>query len=118
MQWLQSMTCDVNQFATLEQLIRAERHRLVHAHLAPSRGTASRARDRPVPGLPPNRQPRPWKSDAKPDGLVQLNDTEAARVQSANDSCNAAVELILIFLELGVPVSIENLKSSCTGALP
>ena len=100
MQWLQSMTCDVNQFATLEQLIGAERHRLVHAHLAPSRGTASRARDRPVPGM------------------VQLNDTEAARVKSANDSCNAAVELILIFLELGVPVSIENLKNSCTGALP
>ena len=104
--------CDANQFATLEQLIRAERHRLVHAHFAPSCGTASRARERPVPGLPPDRQPRPLRSDEKPDGLDYLNDKEAERVQSANDSYNAAVDLILILLELGVSVSIENPKNS------
>ena len=76
--------CDANQFATLEKLVRAERHRLVHVHFAPSCGTASRARERPVPGLPPDRQPRPLRSDDKPDGLDHLTETEAARVEAAN----------------------------------
>ena len=104
--------CDANQFATLEKLVRAERHRLVHAHFAPSCGTASRARERPVPGLPPDRQPRPLRSDDKPDGLDNLTETEAARVEAANKSYDAAVDLILILLALGVSVSIENPKNS------
>ena len=104
--------CDANQFSTLEKLVRAERHRLVHAHFAPSCGTASRARERPVPGLPPDRQPRPLRSNDKPDGLDNLNETETARVAAANKSYDAAVDLILILLELGVSVSIENPKNS------
>ena len=104
--------CDGNQFSTLEQLVKAERHRLVHAHFAPSCGTASRARERPVPGLPPERQPRPLRSDAKPDGLDNLTEQEAARVEAANKSYEAAVTLISILLELGVSVSIENPKNS------
>ena len=112
--------CDANHFSTLEQLVRAERHRLVHAHFAPSCGTASRARERPVPGLPAHRQPRPLRSNEKPDGLDNLNESEAARVEAANKSYNAAVDLILILLDLGVSVSIENPKNSlywCTSMM-
>ena len=104
--------CDRNQFATLESLVQAERHRLVHAHFAPSCGTASKARERAVPGLPEDRQPRPLRSADKPDGLDNLTPAEAARVASANDSYLAAVRLILLLLELGVSVSVENPKNS------
>ena len=94
------------------KLVQLEQHRLVHAHFAPSCGTASRARERPVPGLPPDRQPRPLRTDDKPDGLSNLSPTEQQRVQSANASYPAAVKLIFILLELGVSVSIENPKNS------
>ena len=104
--------CDTEQFATLEKLVRSERHRLVHAHFAPSCGTASRARERPVPGLPKDRQPRPLRSEDMPDGLSGLSVAEEARVQAANASYNAAVGLIVILLELGVSISIENPKNS------
>ena len=107
--------CDANQFSTLEKLVRSERHRLVHAHFAPSCGTASRARERPVPGLPKDRQPRPLCSDDKPDGLDNLTEVEATRVAAANKSYEAAVDLILILIGLSVSVSIENQKILCTG---
>ena len=90
--------CDPGQFGTLVKLVQLERHRLVHAHFAPSCGTASRARERPVPGLPPDRQPRPLRTDDKPDGLSNLSPTEQQRVQSANASYSAAVKLIFILL--------------------
>ena len=104
--------CDPNQFSTLEKLVRSERHRLVHAHFAPSCGTASRARERPVPGLPKDRQPRPLRSHDKPDGLDNLTEVEATRVASANKSYEATVALVLILISLGVSVSIENPKNS------
>ena len=104
--------CDLHHFETLTKLVKTERHRLVHAHFAPSCGTASRARERPVPGLPPHKQPRPLRSEEKPDGLDNLSQTEAARVDSANRSYNAAVDLILVLLGLGVSVSVENPKNS------
>ena len=112
--------CDPAQFGTLVKLVRLEHHRLVHAHFAPSCGTASRARERPVPGLPADRQPRPLRSDDKPDGLTHLSPIEQQRVQSANASYSAAVELILILLDLGVSISVENPKNSlfwCTSMM-
>ena len=112
--------CDPGQFGTLVKLVRMEHHRLVHAHFAPSCGTASRARERPVPGLPPDRQPRPLRSNDKPDGLTNLSALEQQRVHSANASYSAAVELILILLDLGVSISVENPKNSlfwCTSMM-
>ena len=112
--------CDPGQLGTLVKLVRMEHHRLVHAHFAPSCGTASRARERPVPGLPPDRQPRPLRSNDKPDGLTNLSALEQQRVHSANASYSAAVELILILLDLGVSISVENPKNSlfwCTSMM-
>ena len=104
--------CDRNHFSILEGLVKAERHRLLHAHFAPSCGTASKARERLVPGLPKERQPRPLRSEEKPDGLDNLTSSEAARVISANDSYEAAVRLILLLVDLGISVSVENPKNS------
>ena len=104
--------CNKNHFSILENLVKAERHRLVHAHFAPSRGTASKARERLVPGLPKERQPRPLRSEDKPDGLDNLTPSEAARVASANESYEAAVRLLLLLTDLGVSVSVENPKNS------
>ena len=104
--------CDRNHFSILEGLVKAERHRLLHAHFAPSCGTASKARERLVPGLPKERQPWPLRSEEKPDGLDNLTSSEAARVISANDSYEAAVRLILLLVDLGISVSVENPKNS------
>ena len=104
--------CNSSQYNSLVALIRAERHRLVHAHVAPSCGTASKARERPVPGLPKDRQPRPLRSTDKPDGLGNLTTVEQTRVNSANASYDAATNIILLLVELGVSVSVENPKNS------
>ena len=52
MHWLQSMTGAMRIIFKLESFVKVERHRLLHAHFAPSCGTASKARERLVPGLP------------------------------------------------------------------
>ena len=54
----------------------------------------------------------PLRSEEKPDGLDNLTSSEAARVTSANDSYEAAVRLILLLVDLGISVSVENPKNS------
>ena len=115
MQWLQSMTCAMRIIFKLESLVKVERHRLLHAHFVPSCGTASKARERLVPGLPKERQPRPLRSEEKPDGLDNLTSSEAARVTSANDSCEAAVRLILILLDLGFQSPLRTPRTHFSG---
>ena len=79
-------------------------------HLAPSCGTASRARERPVNpkllnGRPP---PRPLRSSDRPDGLEDLTPTEAQRVLSANASYHATQQIVHTAHNLSICTSIEN----------
>ena len=60
---------DPQQYSTLVEVLHAERESIIHAHCAPSCGTASRARGRKVPGMPLHLQPQPLRSDDYPDGL-------------------------------------------------
>ena len=100
--------CDLTnaaEYALLAQYIEAEKDKLLHVHFAPSCGTASRAREK-APGPPPLR------SDAHPDGLPHLNQRDRERVETANASYEAMVNLATLLVTLGKSFSIENPKNS------
>ena len=103
---------DRQQYETLVEVLTAERESLVHAHCAPSCGTASRARGRRIPGVPLHMQPKPLRSDDFPHGLPDLTEKDRARVDCANASYKATTELILLLVGWGVSVSIENPANS------
>ena len=95
-----------HDFSTVCKFVEAEREDLLLAHFAPSCGTASKARERKVPGIP--NPPRPLRSESYPDGLAGLTEQEHRRVLEANASYSAMVELILLLIGLGVAVTVEN----------
>ena len=95
-----------HDFNTVCKFAEAEREDLLLAHFAPSCGTASKARERKVPGIP--NPPRPLRSESYPDGLAGLTEQEHQRVLEANASYSAMVDLILFLIGLGVAVTVEN----------
>ena len=95
-----------HDFNTVCKFAEAEREELLLAHFAPSCGTASKARERKVPGI--SNPPRPLRSESYPDGLTGLTEQEHQRVLEANASYSAMVELILFLIGLGVAVTVEN----------
>ena len=100
--------CDLtnsSEFTLLKQYVEAEKDELLHAHFAPSCGTASRAREK-APGPPPLR------SDQFPDGLPGFNPREQERVDMANASYKAMIELAMLLVQLDISFSIENPKNS------
>ena len=103
---------DPQQYSTLVEVLHAERESIIHAHCAPSCGTASRARGRKVPGMPLHLQPQPLRSDDYPDGLPNLSEKEQARVDSTNASYKATAELLSLLLGWNISVSIENPANS------
>ena len=103
---------DPQQYATLVEVLTAEKDAIVHAHCAPSCGTASRARGRRVAGVPFHLQPQPLRSDDFPDGLPGLSDKDQQRVDSANASYKAMAELLQLLIGWNVSVSIENPANS------
>ena len=103
---------DPQQYATLVEVLTAEKDAIVHAHCAPSCGTASRARGRRVAGVPFHLQPQPLRSDDFPDGLPGLSDKDQQRVDSANASYKAMAKLLQLLIGWNVSVSIENPANS------
>ena len=96
----------------LESFIDVEKDAILHAHFAPSCGTASRARGRPIPGQDPRSGPQPLRSDQFPNGLPTLSPSERERVSKANESYKFTIRLIRKLLSLGISVSVENPKNS------
>lgn len=101
---------DAEQFDLLKSYIEAEKESILHVHFAPGCGTASRAREKPIPGDPD--PPRPLRSDSFPDGLPNLTAEEQQRVETANSSYRAMCTLILFLVSLSISISIENPKNS------
>ena len=100
---------DITNAADLEALVsdaRALGASLVHAHFAPSCGTASKARERKIQGVP--NAPRPLRSEDEPDGFTDLSIQERQRVQQANDSYSAMATLIVLLVQMQVSVSVED----------
>ena len=96
----------------LEEYLAAEADTLVHAHFAPSCGTALRAREKRILHLPLDRQPRPLRSGDCPEGLPNLSPKDALRVRLANISYDATMELIEFLVGLGASCSVENPTNS------
>eukprot|EP00435_Cladocopium_sp_Y103_P019375 s340_g4.t1 len=95
-----------HDYETVCKLVEAEQSHLVAAHFAPSCGTASRAREKRVPGVA--NPPRPLRGESYPDGLPNLSDQEQQRINEANASYSAMAQLIILLVNLGVAVSVEN----------
>ena len=103
---------DSQSLTALESFIDVEKDAILHAHFAPSCGTASRARGRPIPGEHPKAGPQPLRSESHPDGLPHLSCRDQERVYKANRSYSATVHLINKLIAHGISVSIENPKNS------
>ncbi len=97
---------DKQQLGLLKEYIVAESDSIVHAHFAPSCGTASKAR------LPSHLQPKPLRSEEYPDGLPFLSAKDSERVRLANISYDATIELVEFLIQLGISCSIENPTNS------
>ena len=88
---------------------------IIFVHFAPPCGTASKARNRPVPlklkkaGAP---APRPLRSASCPKGLPGLTLLEQQRVDSANAIYDLVLKLAYICKQHSIPFSIENPASS------
>jgi hypothetical protein len=70
---------------------------------APPCGTASRAREIPIPG-----GPKPLRSEEFPRGLPNLSQVDKERVQKANDVYDTIFILVMAMLAIGKGIIIEN----------
>ena len=107
--------CDLTnpaELALLKEYFIAEQDSLFHVHFAPACGTSSRARERPIKGLPKHQQPVPLRSETHPDGLPHLSHRDQQRVHLANLTYDATAELVVLLVSLMVSVSIENPSNS------
>lgn len=93
---------------SLKAFVQAESSALVHVDCAPSYGTASKAREKPVTNPLIRNPPKPLRSTEKPDGLDGLAEKDQARVDSANASYEVMVDLVLFLIGLGISVSINE----------
>ena len=90
-------------------------------HAAPPCGTASRAREIPLPagmrrlGAP---APRPLRSAAFPRGLPALTATEQLKVSQANKIYDFLAAVVCFCLSQDIVVSVENPRSSWLWHLP
>ncbi|CAE8640523.1 unnamed protein product [Polarella glacialis] len=82
--------------------------RVVYIHVAPPCGTATKARERPVPAA----QQRPLRSALHPGGLPSLAGLDKAKVDSANCLYEFCAELCRRCLLLDIAFSVENPASS------
>lgn len=86
--------------------------RLAFVHFAPACGTASRAREYPVPG---GHAPAPLRSESHPEGLPDLANTnprDLIRVQAANRLYQLVAEAAVLLHSRGIAFVIENPKNS------
>ena len=111
---------DRSQFDALVEFIRLEKHRIIWVHFAPSCGTASRARERPLKSLEKKgyRIPKPLRSDEFPLGVPGLQGTDKHRTETANITYSRTAELATMLHEWGITMSIENPLNSIFWLVP
>ena len=90
------------------QLLRSGR--VVYIHMGPPCGTASRAREIPIPGS--KSAPRPLRSAAFPDGLSGLTPVEQLRIEQSNLLYAAVEQVVVVCVKLGILFSVENPTNS------
>lgn len=85
---------------------------IASAHLAPPCGTASRARERPLPASLAHIRADPLRSAEQPLGLEGLTGLDATRVAAANALYALTIVVFLILYVRGSTISIENPANS------
>ena len=116
-------TYDLNepdQLAALVEFIVKHQSVVLWAHFAPSCGTASRARGRPLPKLAKMgvKVPQPLRSDEQPMGLDGLAGLDKVKAESANITYDSTCHLVRLCVDLGIAVSIENPANSLFWKMP
>ena len=113
------LTCP-EQVAQLSALVHEERARLAWIHFAPACGTASRARERPLPHLEAQGYPvaQPLRSPEFPLGLPNLQGVDKERVAKANKTYEATANLCQQAIALNITCSLENPVNSLFWCVP
>ena len=101
---------DPLQLQDLLEYIRKDASRIALIWVAPSCGTASRARERPIPGQ--KSCPKPLRSTSQPDGLDGLTGLDKYKVEMANQLYDAVFHITECAVELDICVAIENPTNS------
>ena len=104
---------DLANPAELEDLleyIRKDSARIALIWIAPSCGTASRARERPIPGHA--RCPQPLRSELQPDAIDKVSGMDKYKVEMANLLYDAVLQIVECAVQLDVCVALENPTNS------
>ena len=111
---------DPDQLQALCVFIEKHQHQILWAHFAPSCGTASKARGRPLPKLAKMgiRVPQPLRSDERPLGLDGLTGLDKVKAETANITYESTCALIRLCHLLGIAVSVENPEKSLFCKIP
>ena len=109
-----------DQVQSLCDFIQRHQKQILWAHFAPSCGTASRARGRPLPKLAKLgvKVPMPLRSDTKPMGLDGLAGLDKVKAETANITYENACLLMRFCIKLGIAVSLENPENSLFWKVP
>ena len=97
---------DPQQLQDLLEFRTVEAHRIAAIWIAPSCGTASRARERPLPGQVSG--PKPLRSSNQPDQLDGLSGVDKLKVEKANQLYDSVSVIALRADILDICVGIEN----------
>ena len=97
---------DPEQLDSLLQYIRKYAAFIVAIWIAPSCGTASRARERPLPGG--RKGPVPLRSFDRPDQFDGLSGIDKIKVEKANQLYDAVQQIAACGISLDICVAIEN----------
>ena len=101
---------DPAQLEDLLEYIRRDADRISLIWVAPPCGTASRARERPIPGQ--SNCPKPLRSTNQPDALDGLTGLEKIKVEMANQLYDAVYKITECAVSCSICVAIENPTNS------
>ena len=98
------------ELEALLEYIRKDADRIALIWIAPSCGTASRARERPIPGQ--DTCPQPLRSEMQPDALDKLSGMDKYKVEMANLLYDAVLQIVECAVPLDICVGVENPTNS------
>ena len=106
---MHDLTNPLQQCALID-FLRANKESVAFVHMAPPCGTASKARERPLPALAALgvQVPQPLRSLSHPDGVDGLVGSDKVRTELANMLYEAVEELAVLCDSCGILWSIEN----------
>ena len=109
-----------DQLDAMCEFISKHQKQILWAHFAPSCGTASRARGKPLPKLEKMglKAPKPLRSDHQPMGLDGLQGTDKIKAECANITYDSACVLMRLCIQLSIAVSLENPENSLFWQIP